>query len=339
MPLWMMQFDVEADLGIRSDLLELVFRHPDGHYEMRMRNLDVTPGREKTLLSLFSFIEQANIASAERAGARHADRFLDVLSVAAGSLYRVVRRRCLWDWSRDVTDWRRGRIYGGPLPPESPQLLLDGSVARTVEILLNADGGANEEVTVALYWFSGAFAARGARIKFQMFWMCLETLASVPSTCQKCKTPLYCPSCREVTTHRPFPRQALEQLFGHFDGDPEQALFRRAVDLRNKWLHGSVTFDRDSAAEAEILGIVDAVGQLAWRALLESLCRFSKKNGTDSIDAFQPSTFVPYGATSVAEVCAGFALGREPTLEELPSGLNFTVEVAEVPKPTGHGET
>ena len=82
MPHWMMKFEVEGHLGVESTVPEVVFHHPNGLYEVHVRNLRMDPGVEKPLLHMFILFDADDLPSADAQGTEHLNRFLQFLSFA-----------------------------------------------------------------------------------------------------------------------------------------------------------------------------------------------------------------------------------------------------------------
>lgn len=88
-------------------------------------------------------------------------------------------------------------------------------------------------------------ASKAPDDQFTFFWLVIELIAQVikepapvPDRCPKCKTPLYCSDCQATPLHRPYARQAIEQLFGKYCSDEPEEFYRRANEARNMLIHG-----------------------------------------------------------------------------------------------------
>ncbi len=73
-----------------------------------------------------------------------------------------------------------------------------------------------------------------------------------------------------------------------------------------------------------------ALGRLAWAALLDALMSISSRRVKVRLRVIQPSTFLHHRGVFIVQVAAGFALGRDPTLDEIP---NFELGVDVVERP------
>jgi hypothetical protein len=231
---------------------------------------------------------------------------------------------CLFDWSVDVKD-REGYVYHYSPDPNLPQTIMNNDIVATVEALLNSDGG-NADTMQALLWFSSAVNAGRPEDKFQLFWFCIETLARktrnkslVPDKCPACREPLYCGKCEKVSMHRPYPTQAIGQLFVRFISGDAALLFGVAGKMRHALLHGDLVEEVERECGRKLSELVDDLGRLAWVALLDALAKASKHRGKVRLRLIQPSTFLRYQQVFTGHVSAEFAVGREPTFDEIPN--------------------
>jgi hypothetical protein len=123
---WMIKVEVEGHLGIKEIGGTLVFHHPNGDYDVYLKNLDMSSGIEKPMLSIFLIFNAGNIAEADKIWRRYLDRFLEFLSFATGSRFRLNRPVCLFDWSPDESSMRQGYVYQRFSDASIPQLVMGG---------------------------------------------------------------------------------------------------------------------------------------------------------------------------------------------------------------------
>jgi hypothetical protein len=78
----------------------------------------------------------------------------------------------------------------------------------------------NPRLRRAMKWFANGVSTRFYDDQFVYFWLVVELIAQnakdptpVPDKCPKCQGPLFCETCKTVPTHRPYQKQAIEQLF------------------------------------------------------------------------------------------------------------------------------
>lgn len=324
MPKWMMKFEVEAHLGVREDLKSLVFKHPALKYEIHFQNHIMSPGVETPLLFAYVVFDAENIDEAADAGAQHLRDFLDLLGFSTGVRYKIHRRIAVYDWTEGVSS-RQGRMYTSLPHPNTPMLILDESFTPTLATFL--EGADSEPLQRALRWFRVAVSADESDVKFQWFWFVIETLAGistekqeVPDRCCRCREPLHCPKCKEISRHRPYQAQAIEQLFeSHVADDPDRA-FRETSAFRHALLHGDDTSEVEKKQGTTLTNVVNIVGNVAWVALLSMLNRGTgTHHEVSELRMTKPSNFAHHILQASANVSIGLVKERELTIDDFPN--------------------
>ena len=319
---WLMKFEVESDLGVESGLGELVFRQPDVTLEVHLENHRMEPGCESPSLHAYFLFRADGLNDAEAAGEKHCRRFLDFLVFVTGARFRVSRRLCVFDWSTDA-DWREGYVYRHFPNPDLPQLVLGQGISSSIELLLSAS--ADADLRQAVHWFSAGASAASPEEQFELFWFSIETIArysrgktKVPDRCAVCREPLYCPSCEKVSTHRPYPSQAVQQLFAQHAANDADRMYRITSSMRHALLHG----DQVSRVEAEfdltLSQLVDIVGQIAWIALLNNLVPAVGQERTFRMGFIQPNTFLHHRVEFKGHVGFKSPNDRPPVFTDIP---------------------
>ena len=135
---WLMKFEVEADLGIEPSLGELVFKHPQGLFEVHLENHQMEPGCKSPSLHAYFLFQADGLDDAAVTGETHCRQFLDVLVFTTGARFRVGRRLCVFDWSADA-EHRQGYVYNQFPDPNLPQLVLGQPISSSIELLLSAE--------------------------------------------------------------------------------------------------------------------------------------------------------------------------------------------------------
>ena len=325
MGLWMMKFEVEGHLGVERGRAPLVFKHPAGCYEVHLENVQMEPGAANPLVNCYVVFENGDLEEAIGVGEKHVRRFLDSLCFATGSRFARPQRACIFDWSPDQTEARQGFVFTYFPNPEVPQQILTDEHARTVELLMSADPGTNNDVMQALRWFSVAVSASGQEEQFEFFWFALETIArmradrsKVPDRCAMCREPLFCRKCERVTEHRPYPTQAIRTLFDTYVQGEPQKLFDMCSKMRHALMHGDQITKVEDQFGMKLGTLVDQVGRLAWVVVLDCLLKTSTQTGTVKLRLVQASTFLHQRQEVYAHIAVGFALGRTPGFAEIP---------------------
>lgn len=124
----------------------------------------------------------------------------------------------------------------------------------------------------AMKWFGNGVASKSPDDQFVYFWFVVELIAQlvkdpspVSDKCPVCREPLYCSTCEKTPLHRPYPKQAIEQLFSE-SGAAE--LYSRASTARNMLMHGDEMTAIEEALQIEFPGLVNDMGKLAWISIL-----------------------------------------------------------------------
>src|SRR5207249_2591400 len=93
----------------------------------------------------------------------------------------------------------------------------------------------------------------------------------VPDQCAHCSGPLFCQSCQKITTHRPYPKQAIRALIRKVvNGEPDPA-FDYLDDVRNMLLHGEEKDEIEKKTKKPMTDAVDLAGRIAWVAILRAI--------------------------------------------------------------------
>lgn len=319
---WLMKFEVEAHLGVESKVPRLIFKHPTDRYEVHLENNQMEPGCEVPLLNAFLLFDSETLQVADNAGKNIFEKFLDFLVATTGMRFRIKRRVCLFDWSPGV-EQRDGYVYQHFADPNFPQLLLNPQIASVVESLLVSD--VDPELMQALHWFAAAVSAELSDEQFELFWFTIETLArysrskeKVPDLCARCREPLYCRKCQEVSTHRPYPTQAIAQLFAQHVPNDADCVFRMASAMRHALLHGDEVARVEKEYGLQLSQLSDLVGQVAWVALFSALARRTAQDKPIHFELFKPSTFLHYRVIAKARIGFHSPAGREPEFTDIP---------------------
>lgn len=329
-----MKFEVNAALGVDTALGELVFRQPDGTFEVYLENHRMEPGCESPSLHAYFLFQADSLDDAETSGEERCRRFLDFLVFTTGARFRASSRLCVYDWSTGA-DWREGYVYRNFPNPDLPQLVLDHGISSSIELLLSAN--ADADLRQAVHWFSAGVSATSPEEQFELFWFSIETIArsasnktKVPDRCAMCQEPLYCPNCQKISTHRPYPSQTIRQLFARHVSNDADRMYRITSSMRHALLHG----DRVSRVEAEfdltLSHLVDIVGHIAWVALLTNLVSTVGEEGTVRMGFIQPSTFLHHRLEVKTHVGFKSPGGRPLAFADIPN-INADLIVTDQP--------
>ncbi len=309
----LLDFEVEAHGCLPPEIDSLVAKHPRGDYEVTIRNLAVEPGVDRPLLSMHLVLPGDDLEAAKIAGESALRSFLRYLTVVTQLSFKIHELKKVVDWTlgktgRNCLQYLRQPGYGLPLPAIQPHIL------ESLRVLQNCETDAT--IDRAIRWFSSGVSARFSDDQFQFFWLVVELIASVRKdpgrvhdACPICRAPLYCETCDSHPTHRPYPRQAIEQLFVRFIPEGGGELFEKMSKIRHAIMHGGEVLDVVEGFGEELQSLVDRLGRIAWHSLVEEMLRRHPSPPGDQIRVFTANTF----GHPVYRVCAHIVVyGADP---------------------------
>lgn len=337
---WRVDFKVKSDLVLAKYEKKILFTSPDGTHEIHLltKRGQGKHAADELYLSAHVILEDNDPAHATEVAETHLRRFLDVLAIVSSSYYSIEERVMVVDWSPNLT-MRRLLVYNMFPNPHVPMYALTQVQMDTVrKLMVNPIPRA---VRLAMRWWARGLSADSPSEQFQYFWYSLEILAEhvkpatkVASKCHKCSGDLYCPICKEVPLHRPYPKQAIKMLVDkHVTGQPDK-FFALIDEARNRLLHGDDPAIIEAELKIEWGRISDSLGKATWVALLSTLMNLVSINMTEAgkLDIIETNTFVHYdvGLTSDISVGATHADPANPQIEEfeLPN-FNVSINVQE----------
>lgn len=318
-----MKVEVVANLSVKPESRRLSFRAPSGEYECHLQNAEPDPSGGPALLHAYLVFQAPTIEEALDQGDDHARRFFQLLSFAAAARFRIVRRLAIYDWEPAVTE-RDGLVFQAFPDPRLPLPLLDEGLFHNLESL--APFLSDEPVLRATRWFSEGTAAHHQDFQFLFFWFAIEVIAAytrnpgkVPDKCPKCGTAFHCKECDETPTHRPYPTQAIQQLFRrHVSNDPDRAYLACSA-MRHAMLHGRRINAVEKEHEITIVQLADLAGHIARAALLSVFSKQREKDGHDeAIALLKPDTYVHHELALKAHASFESPSDREVDFDDAP---------------------
>jgi hypothetical protein len=317
---WLADYEVESYLSVAKKDLRIKFRHPNDLYEIHFKNLDIKPLVEKPLLSVQVIFDCDEIDRVAEKSREYLKLFLNVLSFITNAKHSIHRIVCIVDWTPGL-EMRDCQQFLTSPDPNRPVPLLDDNILESVNRLMGND--ISDDLRRALRWFSLGIGANYTEEQFEYFWFALEVLAEqdkkpdkVPDKCPKCKSPLYCDTCKETPMHRPYPKQAIEQLIKRVVKQKPGELYELLSKVRHALLHGDDIDDIEKSLPVSLSHLVDVLGQTVWTALLNSL---KSPHERTSLAILKTNT---YGhrklvTTSILKVGSGSSKD-EPQIEKIP---------------------
>jgi len=271
---FLLDFEVEAHGCLTTDSCKICSTHPQNEFEVHISNLAVEPGSNHPLLSMQIIIPGEDIRKAKELGTLKLNEYLHLLTFATNLSYSINKLIRIVDWTIGLKE--RTCIQYESYPGfELPFPVLEKDIFQSIEILQKIQ--LSNPLKRALKWFANGVGSHYPDDQFQYFWFVLELLAEihkkpgkVNDQCPKCKNPLFCESCGIHPSHRPYPKQAIQQLIEQTVSDDPAGFFNSANSIRNAIMHGDATEDIEKSLGIELSDIVDSLGQAAWMALLNT---------------------------------------------------------------------
>ncbi|MCX5876508.1 MAG: hypothetical protein NT087_09520, partial [Deltaproteobacteria bacterium] len=142
----------------------------------------------------------------------------------------------------------------------------------------------------------------------------------VHDACPKCRAPLYCQTCDLHPTHRPYPKQAIQALFHRHVKDRSDEFFRHADTFRNALMHGEDVAEVEKRISVEFEHIVNALGRLAWVALLSTIMnKMAAVGESGELPVLETNQFLKYELKVGLNLVVTSRDPEHPSLSDLPN--------------------
>lgn len=285
-------------------------------------------------LSMQVTLDAESIQHARDHGLDVAKDLLRAWSFATSIPFRITAFRRIVDWTPGLHE--RDCIHFSHHPADArPHSVLNSETLLSAVRLTNAPLSAT--LRRAIRWFANGVSSDFTDDQFYYFWLAVELVAietrptnPVHDACPMCRGPLYCQSCNLQPTHRPYPKQAIQALFQrHFNDEPDE-FFRHADAFRNALMHGDDLDQVERAISVKFEDIVNALGRLAWTALLSTIMqRMAAAGASGQLPVLETNQFVNYELKVGLNLVVTSRDPEHPSLSDLPS---FDVSIHSPPE-------
>lgn len=323
---WIAIAEIETELVLPDGAPPICYDDPRGEFRVRIANLAVRPLADTPLLELHIEFDAPDLAAAAEGARAKIRDFVRLMSFTTQTPFRLRQVNRIVDWSPGLSI-REQMIYHVDRTALPHPALLPDFVTTIGTLTANPMA---PEVRVALRWFANGLGARLMEEQFQYFFFAIEVLAEyhkpterVPDKCPRCSTALFCSSCDETPTHRPYAKQAIESLVSKLiNGWPDA--FQVLNLVRNRMMHGKSREEIQCELVLPLDEVVDRAGRVAWTAILNSIVL---PPGEHRLDLAEVSTFVQRTVTVGIHASMGMKGGdpNNPTVDQLGS-LEISVE-------------
>jgi hypothetical protein len=265
-------WEVETDIILPKGTAFLRYDHPASTYTAFLRNIPEAHN-DLTYLSMQFVFDAPSLQEAKSIGEPLAREFLDYVSVVSNLKVRLRTLLQIFNWERG--SGMREALYftRSQAHDDAPYEALQRPLLDTIALLQTHS--INPRLRRAMRWFASGVASKIPDDQFAFFWFVVELVAQlikepsrIPDKCPVCRGPLYCPACNTTPLHRPYPKQAIEQLFYKYCPSDQDVFYRRATDARNMLLHGDEVRAIEAALQIEFADLVDKMGELAWVSII-----------------------------------------------------------------------
>lgn len=276
---WMVEFEIEAHIVLEKKEKLLVYTNPNKKFKVELRNGNVQPGvNTPTLNAAVIFLEEIELDTAGESATNHILEALEALSISTQSKWEVLHLRRIVDWTAGITE-RQVRQFDSFPDPNFPIYELNQAHIAAAEIV--SASPKDPKLEKAIRWHHRAVNEKYPEIQFQMFWFALEILserdkstALVEDKCQKCRSPLHCNICNEISKHRPFAKQAIEQSIrqlapADMPSDFLEKFIKVLFETRNCLLHGEFSEEIEKKVGKRLQSTIDHLGKIVHAKILK----------------------------------------------------------------------
>jgi methylamine utilization protein MauJ len=320
-------WEVETDIILPENVPFLRYDHPASIYTAFLRNIPGTR-HDLTYLSMQFVFDAPSLLEAKRTGEQLAKEFLDYVCLASNLKARLRALLQIFNWEPGDSAMREALYFTkSQAHDDAPYSALQQPLLDTVALLQAHP--VNPRLRRAMKWFANGVASKSPDDQFTFFWFVVELIAQiikepsrVPDKCPTCREPLYCPTCQTSPLHRPYPKQAIEQLFLKYCSNEPEIFYGRATEARNFLMHGDEVHSIEAALKIEFPNLVNEMGELAWISILN---QFTPALVNKTPLFLQTNQYVYMNLSAKAHVQVGFAPNFEnPAPSHFPN-LNFTI--------------
>lgn len=281
-----------SEATLQEDQQSIEVRPASGLFVARISTVK-TEARSSTVVLLIHLEhEAASPEEADSSGRDLIEKLLALLAFTSGATFSDPVLRFVVDWS-EGTGLRDLHLFTRPDQLLEPTPLLGKGVADSVSSLLQEN--VSPAIWRALAWYRSGLRADTPDLQVQCFWLCLETLVTdiketekVADECQKCRSPLFCQTCNQTSTHRPFVKQKIKRMLERHRPDGG-ATFEEASVARNILMHGGTLIGPRDGNPFPYVHLVSKMGEAAWTCVIHQLT-LSAPEGTD-YELFVPSSY------------------------------------------------
>ena len=316
---WIADFEVNSHLAVSSDDKKLIFQHPEGIYDVHIKNSSTKTSDDFPLLSVQVIFECENIKETKNIAKQYLGVFLDGLTFVTNQKFTIHELLRIVDWTpglamRECYQFKRFKEIDSPMP------FLEDTYLDTLSILLKGD--ISQSLRRVLKWFSKGISSTSLDDQFQYFWFVIELLAEaikptdkIADKCPKCQEPLFCNNCQNTPTHRPYPKQAIQHLIQKYVTGDSEILFKKLSKVRNAIMHGDEIKKIEKDLSLSLEDVVNTIGRVSWTAILNS---FIPLKETADLHFIEVNKYVHHQLVTFLHMKMGCPDKDNPQIEKMP---------------------
>lgn len=292
-----------SELSVIEDGRWLKLQHPKELFRARIRNIVRNDFSAPFLLSLHLTFDAPNLDEAKEVAEERLVDCLNILALITGSRFVRHRIRQIVDCSPGV-QMRSCLMWGDSIEHEDPTPVLDDQIISSIDRLLTFD--VPPIVRRAMRWYRLGINSTVPDDQFQYFWFALELVAvaqksseEVPDKCPRCKSPLYCETCKRQSFHKPYEKQKIQMMIKAVDKDCTDVTLALLENARNTLMHGGTLREIEEKLPQPREEIVDVLGKIVFRALIY---QYPSEIFREKVIFCNPSTYVHRTLRGVAHI-------------------------------------
>lgn len=297
-------YELQTELSVVADDLILNIAHPDNRYRARIQNITRQDYETPFLLSLHLYFDTPSLDDAKDIADGYLVECMNMLAFTTGSTFRLHRIRQIVDATPEPKGMHSVLMWANSTENEDPQPFLREETVATIQRLLEYEVPA--AIKRAIRWYRLGINASAPDDQFTYFWFAVEIIAEhqkssekVPDRCPRCRSPLYCETCDDHPSHKPYAKQAIRALMKAADDQCDDETVDLLDKTRNSLMHGSTLEEIEKALPDPHEQIVDVLGRLVWKSLIH---QFPKELFDGSLVMGYPSTYVHRKLHGIAHV-------------------------------------
>ncbi|MDO9043589.1 MAG: hypothetical protein Q7U64_14810 [Desulfocapsaceae bacterium] len=328
-------YEIESDLSVVTDAIRLKIQHPNGRFQVRIKNIVRQDYSSPFLISLQIIFDSPNLNEAKALAEDNLVECLNMLVLVTGAGVRLNRIKNIVDCTptsgmRDCLVWDESVVHDDPIP------FLNESIMSSIEHLLQFE--LSPAVKRALKWYRIGIYESIQEDQFQYFWFALEILAEhqkppekVTDKCPKCKSSLYCETCRTHPTHKPYAKQAIQALIQSVVKTFDDEIFMDLDKTRNALMHGAIFNEIEHKLSKTSEEIIDLLGKILFKAFVN---QFPLELFGEKVLMGNPTTYIHRTMTAIASVRTIVPNGEDGELDPDKIGIKIS-KVADAPPQSG----